>query len=47
MKKKRAYHTMKSSGLFESKMTSEALSGLDNQLECLSELIDFEMFRYI
>ena len=26
-------------------MVSEALSSMDNPLECLSELIDFEMFR--
>ena len=45
MKKKRIYHTVKSGGLFESEMTSEALSGLDNPLERLTELIDFEMFR--
>ena len=45
MKKKRIYRTVKSGGLFESEMTSEALSGLDNPLERLTELIDFAIFR--
>ena len=45
MKRKKIYHTVKSSGLFESEMTSRALSDLDNPLERLTELIDFEIFR--
>lgn len=45
MKKKKVYRVTKSLGLFESQMTNEALSNLDNPLERLSELVDFEMFR--
>lgn len=45
MKKKRIYRGIKGCGLFEGQMTSEALSSMDNPLERLSELIDFEMFR--
>ena len=36
---------MKSNGLFESEMTGQALSELENPLERLTELIDFELFR--
>lgn len=45
MKKKKVYRVTKSRGLFECQMTNEALSNLDNPLERLSELVDFEMFR--
>lgn len=47
MDKLTVYHKPMGKSLFEEDFTVEALSQMDNPLECLSSLVDFEMFRAV
>lgn len=45
MKKTTTYHQSKQESLFEKEFTLKALSAMDNPLEQVSALVDFEFFR--